>query len=205
MEDFYLSHKHCFTFQKSIRDLEIECQLSQLFCSSEEEDLDDEAVDFFATSSYNNDLDKRLDEIQGISVEELHSLLVGESDLSLIQDETLLNSPAQQVSKPILPQVASTSQDAIADVHAGPSRVISEVPTLHDQNPAETTSLVALVDVHAGHSSPVPVLAEPDESSNAEPTSSFSRDKFSQLQNKSRDSSIATDNITWPILRRKCW
>lgn len=147
MEDFYLSHKHCFTFQKPLRDSEIEIQLSQLFCSSEEEDLDDEAVDFFATSSYDIDLDKRLDEIEGIFVEELHSLLVGESGLSLIQDETLLNSPVQQVSKQILPQVASISQDAIAEVHAGPSHVISEVPMLHDQNRAETTSLVALADV----------------------------------------------------------
>lgn len=202
MEDFYLSHKHCFTFQKPLRDSEIENQLSQLFCSSEE-DLDDEAVDSFTTSSYNIDLDKRLDEIQGISVEELHSLLEGESGLSLIQDETLLNSPLQQVSQPILPQVASTSQDAIAEVHAGPSHVNSEVSMLHDQNRAETTSLVALADVQADHSSPVSVLAEPDGSSNAEPTSSFSRDKFIQLPNKSRNWSFATDNITWPIFEKK--
>ncbi|CAG4970270.1 unnamed protein product [Parnassius apollo] len=63
MQDFYLSHKHCFTFSKPLRDSEIEFQLSQLLCSSEEEDLDDEAVDSFATSSYNVDFDKRLDEL----------------------------------------------------------------------------------------------------------------------------------------------
>lgn len=74
---------------------------------------------------------------------------------------------------------------------------------LHDQNRAETTSLVALADVQADHSSPVSVLAEPDGSSNAEPTSSFSRDKFIQLQNKSRNWSFATDNITWPIIEKK--
>ncbi|CAG4943554.1 unnamed protein product [Parnassius apollo] len=203
MQDFYLSHKHCFTFQKPLHDSEIEIQLSQLLCSSEEENLDDEAVDSFATSSYNVDFDKRLDEIQGISVEELHSLLVGESDLSLIQDETFLNSPVQQIFKPILPQVASTSQDAIAEVHAGPSHVISDVPMLLDQNPGETTSLVSVADVQADHSSPVPLLAEPDESSNAEPTSSFSRDKFIRFQNKSRDWSFATDDITWPIFEKK--
>lgn len=46
------------------------------------------------------------------------------------------------------------------------------------------------------------MLAEPDGSSNAEPTS-FSRDKFSQLQNKSRDWSFATDKFTWPIFEKK--
>lgn len=85
----------------------------------------------------------------------------------------------------------------------GPSHVNLEVSMLHDQNRAETTSLVALADVQADHSSPVPVLAAPDGSSNAEPTSSFSRDKFIQLQNKSRNWSFATDNITWPIFEKK--
>ncbi|KAL4706252.1 hypothetical protein ACJJTC_017419 [Scirpophaga incertulas] len=121
MKDFYLSHKHCFTFQKPLRDSEIEFQLSNLFSSSED-DLDDEVIDSFATSSYNIDLDKRLDEIQ-----------------------------VQPVSKPVLRQVASTSQDAIAEVHAGTSHVSLEVPMVHDQNPAETTSLVAAADVQADH------------------------------------------------------
>ncbi|CAH2100848.1 unnamed protein product [Euphydryas editha] len=143
----------------------------------EKKDLDDETVDSFATSSYNVDLDKRLDDIQCISVEELHSLLVGESDLSLIQVETFLNSPVQQIYKGILLQVSLISHDTIAEVHAGTSHVISYVPMLLDQNPGETTSLVAVADVHTDHSSPVPVLAEPDESSNAEPTSSFSRNR----------------------------
>lgn len=125
-----------FFFQKHLRDSDIEAQLSALLCSSEDEEFDDEAVGYFVSDSYNIDFDQRLDEVQNLSTEALHSLLEGEPDLSLIQDTTT----SQDVT------MAEVHEEAICSIpeisvaaSTSTSLPLPEVTVSDEQNTAQTT------------------------------------------------------------------
>ncbi|XP_046970709.1 piggyBac transposable element-derived protein 4-like [Vanessa cardui] len=193
---------------KPLKDSEIESQLAALFSSEEEEGFDDDVFDSCATDFYSVDYDRRLDEIQNLTTEDLHSILLGESDFSSIQDETHITSPVsheQQVQESITIQEFTVPETMvnIGSIPQDVTMVESQAGTpLRALERQAGPSSLPLDERQAGTAS-IPNNSLPGEQNHPEPKSVFCRDTFSQLQNKARDWSFTAENINWPSFHRE--
>ncbi|XP_047998799.1 chimeric ERCC6-PGBD3 protein-like [Leguminivora glycinivorella] len=174
---------------RSLRDSEVENALSTLIFSSEDEDSDDEMG---ATDSYQMNLNHRLDELQQISIEDLHSLLGNESEaVTEVQesvDHPTINNFLSQIQET---QSSSPAPSLTQDVSM-PEVEVYTTPILLDQAQTSSSSSVpdtAVSDLHVQNIT--------------EPTLPFNRQIFAQLQNKTRNWSSLHEDITWPVFQRE--
>lgn len=136
---------------------------------------------------------------------------MGESDLSLAQEESFLDPTNNDVENPTL--TLHPIQGSIMNATPTPYDVtMTETPAdvlpnlledciAQDHTIASPSHAVAVAD--QASTSPLLVVSHPIEQNNAEVNQTFSRHKFSQLQNKSRDWSALVGNITWPSFERE--
>lgn len=166
-----------------------------LVCSSEDEASDSEVTVSFDKEHYAVDFDGRLDELQQLSVQDLQSILLGEADSFSRQDESQI-APTIQAST-IEAEVTAASQHTVSEVQAP----IQESSILDAEVNITSSQDVTMAEVE----NPPQLLdgSIPQEQNNALSTISFSREKFSQLQNKSRNWSSTVENNAWPDFQRE--